>query len=84
MSHSLEGFTDYDANGKPYMGIRVQTETTQFNVYIARREDALATVAEFTRLLKGVAHDLTQMPDKLIAATGMEVNGNAGFRKGQG
>jgi len=75
----IAGFIDYGPDGRPFMGMEIESGNMQVKVYIAHKDNAIAAAAELSRQIKAMAHDLVQTPDKLIAANGAMPD--AAFRK---
>jgi len=77
----IAGFIDYGPDGRPFMGLEIESGNMQVKVYIAHKDNAIAAAAELSRQIKAMAHDLVQTPDKLIEVNGV-VN-DAAFRKAE-
>lgn len=70
MAQGITGFTDYGPDGKPYMGLIVTTESTEYKFFLANRETSFDTIRIFTDELKKVARELRGMPDKIMPVEG--------------
>lgn len=67
---AVAGFIDFDANGKPFMGLILQDEGIRVQVFLARKEDAQNRVQKISNELHKLAKELIITPDQLIAAKG--------------
>jgi hypothetical protein len=72
---AVAGFTDYDPNGRPFMGLLITDQSIEVKIYLAHKEKAFEVVGELTRQLKLMAADLVKTNDKLVAANGSDLNG---------
>lgn len=67
---AIAGFIDYDANGKPFMGLILEEQGMRVQVFLARKEDAQNRAQVISNELHKLAKELIKTPDKLVAAQG--------------
>ena len=74
---AIAGFTDYDSNGKPFMGLLITDQHVEVKIYLAHKEKAFEAVGELSRQLNLMAKDLNTMKTKTVLAegSGSELNG---------
>lgn len=71
----LAGFTDYDASGKPFMGLYVEDGAISLKIYLSHKDNALKAAAEIGRQLNEMAIELGKMHNKIQPVEGVIGNG---------
>ena len=75
----LAGFIDYDANGKPFIGLMMEDGTLSIKMYLGHKDNAPKICGDLTIMLGNLVNDLRKAQDRIVAVNG--VIDNAAIRK---
>lgn len=79
---AVAGFIDYDGEGRPFMGLLIDSGQTQTKVYLAHKDKAFEVSGELRKQLQRMASDLVATPDKIVPVTGnVEAINNGAIRR---
>ena len=62
----IGGFIDYLPDGRPYIGLLVETDLAKIQVFLATKENANAVVKSLTEQLNQMAQDVRKMDPKIV------------------
>jgi len=66
----IAGFIDYLPNGKPYMGLVIETDLAKIQIFLADKVSAAGTAKALADQILAMAQDLRKTPDKLQGVSG--------------
>jgi len=61
----IAGFIDYLPDGRPYIGLLVESDLAKIQLFLATKENANAVVKGLTEQLQSMAADVRKMPHKI-------------------